>query len=272
MAFTMTKFSNIFKSGLHLMQTNQKVCSRFVQSSVGVKEDLSNFDPVQVKLLDEMCIAVDTNDKVIGPRTKKECHLMENINKGLLHRAFSVFLFNTKGELLLQQRSDAKITFPGYYTNTCCSHPLYIDSELEEIKALGVKRAAQRRLSIELGIEQDAIAAPEFLYMTRIIYTAPSDEKWGEREIDYVLFVQKDVEINPNPNEVKECVYLTRENLRDFLDGGQKKGYKITPCHCVIIKLSMPLNNAMKKVHKERCVSFHNVLSCVLHCLFLSYL
>ncbi|PRD33229.1 UNVERIFIED_CONTAM: Isopentenyl-diphosphate Delta-isomerase 1 [Trichonephila clavipes] len=161
-------------------------------------------------------------------------------NFRLLHRAFSVFLFNTKGELLLQQRSDAKITFPGYYTNTCCSHPLYIDSELEEIKALGVKRAAQRRLSIELGIEQDAIAAPEFLYMTRIIYTAPSDEKWGEREIDYVLFVQKDVEINPNPNEVKECVYLTRENLRDFLDGGQKKGYKITPWFKLISESLLP--------------------------------
>ncbi|GFY37194.1 isopentenyl-diphosphate Delta-isomerase 1 [Trichonephila inaurata madagascariensis] len=213
----MTKFSNILKSGLRLMQTNQKVCSRFVQSSVGVKEDLSNFDPVQVKLLDEMCIAVDTNDKVIGPRTKKECHLMENINKGLLHRAFSVFLFNTKGELLLQQRSDAKITFPGYYTNTCCSHPLYIDSELEEIKnPFGfLKKSCS-----------EGIAAPEFLYMTRIIYTAPSDEKWGEREIDYVLVVQKDVEINPNPNEVKECVYLSRENLRDFLDGGQRKVIK----------------------------------------------
>lgn len=64
-------------------------------------------------------------------------HLMTNIEKGMLHRAFSVFLFNTKGELLLQQRSDAKITFPGYWTNTCCSHPLYIPDELTEENQLG---------------------------------------------------------------------------------------------------------------------------------------
>ncbi|GIY91153.1 isopentenyl-diphosphate Delta-isomerase 1 [Caerostris darwini] len=240
MASTLTKISNILKSGLSSVQANQKICSRSIQSSVGIKEDLSSFDPVQVKLLDEMCIAVDTNDNVIGPRTKKECHLMENINKGLLHRAFSVFLFNKKGELLLQQRSDAKITFPGYFTNTCCSHPLYIDSELEEIKALGVKRAAQRRLNIELGIDPDSIAAHEFLYMTRIIYTAPSDEKWGEREIDYVLCVKKDVEIDPNPNEVKECMYLSRENLKPFLDGVQKKGYKITPWFKLIAESLLP--------------------------------
>ena len=70
----------------------------------------------------------------------------------MLHRAFSVFLFNTRGELLLQQRSDAKITFPGHWTNTCCSHPLSVAGELEETEAMGVKRAAQRKLQHELGI------------------------------------------------------------------------------------------------------------------------
>ena len=62
---------------------------------------------------------------------------MENINKGMLHRAFSVFLFNSRGELLLQQRADEKITFPGHFTNTCCSHPLFIASELEDEGAIG---------------------------------------------------------------------------------------------------------------------------------------
>lgn len=218
---------------------NHKLSCRSIQS-LGFKEDLSQFDPVQVKLLDEMCIAVDENDTVIGPRTKKDCHLMENINKGLLHRAFSVFLFNTKGELLLQRRSDAKITFPGYYTNTCCSHPLYIPSELEEIKALGVKRAAQRRLGIELGIDNDSVRAEDFLYMTRILYTAPSDKKWGEREIDYVLIIQKDVELNPNPNEVKECVYVSRNDLKGFLDGVTNKGYKVTPWFKLIAEAFLP--------------------------------
>ena len=71
---------------------------------------------------------------------------------GMLHRAFSVFLFNANNELLLQQRSDSKITFPGHYTNTCCSHPLNTPGELDETNAIGVKRAAQRKLYHELGI------------------------------------------------------------------------------------------------------------------------
>ncbi|XP_015929284.1 isopentenyl-diphosphate Delta-isomerase 1 [Parasteatoda tepidariorum] len=229
MAVTISNVARFVGASLkNTLFCSQRICVRGVQSSVGIKED-SYLDPVQVKLLDEMCIAVDENDNVVGPRTKKDCHLMENIKKGLLHRAFSVFLFNSKKELLLQQRSDTKITFPGYFTNTCCSHPLYIASDLEEIKALGVKRAAQRRLHIELGVEPDSIAANEFLYMTRILYTAPFDNRWGEREIDYVLLVQKDVELNPNPNEVKDCVYVSRDKLKSFLDDVQKKGLKVTP-------------------------------------------
>ncbi|KAG0420515.1 hypothetical protein HPB47_003452 [Ixodes persulcatus] len=74
--------------------------------------NLDSFDPTQVQLLEEQCILVDEQDRVLGSGSKKDCHLMTNINKGLLHRAFSVFLFNSKDELLLQQRSDAKITFP----------------------------------------------------------------------------------------------------------------------------------------------------------------
>ena len=64
-------------------------------------------------------------------------HLGSNIKAGLLHRAFSVFLFNTQGQLLLQQRAAAKITFPLCWTNTCCSHPLHIQNELEEKAQLG---------------------------------------------------------------------------------------------------------------------------------------
>lgn len=50
-----------------------------------------------------------------------------------------------------------------------------------------------------------------------MIYQAPSDHKWGEREIDYILIIQKDVELNPNPNEVKECMYISRSDLKGFL-------------------------------------------------------
>jgi isopentenyl-diphosphate delta-isomerase len=62
---------------------------------------------------------------------------MENINKGLLHRAFSVFLFNSENKLLLQQRANEKITFPDLWTNTCCSHPLNTPLELEEEAQIG---------------------------------------------------------------------------------------------------------------------------------------
>lgn len=61
------------------------------------------------------------------------------------------------------------------------------------------------------------VPAEDFLFMTRILYEAPSDHKWGEREIDYVLVVKKDVELNPNPNEVKECMYVSRSDLKGFL-------------------------------------------------------
>lgn len=59
--------------------------------------------------------------------------------------------------------------------------------------------------------------------MTRILYTAPSDQKWGEQEIDYVLVIKKDVELNPNPNEVKECVYVSRNDLKDFVGENNNK-------------------------------------------------
>ncbi len=120
--------------------------------------DLSSFDEEQVKLLLEECILVDNNDTVVGSDTKKSCHLNTSIDAGKLHRAFSVFLFNLEGKLLLQQRSEAKITFPGKWTNTCCSHPLYRPEELEETEGLGVKRAARRKLNQELGIPLEQVS------------------------------------------------------------------------------------------------------------------
>jgi isopentenyl-diphosphate delta-isomerase len=132
---------------------------------------------------------------------------MTNINKGMLHRAFSVFLFNSKGELLLQQRASEKITFPDYWTNTCCSHPLYVPDELpeenntgslivfpigwENLQCLqrtyaalniGVRVAARRKLEHELGIDPATINLDDFKYLTRIHYVAGSDDIWGEHE------------------------------------------------------------------------------------------
>jgi len=109
---------------------------------------------------------------------------MENINKGLLHRAFSAFVFRpSDGRLLLQQRASEKITFPDMWTNTCCSHPLDDFAEEKiETDQLGVRIAASRKLEHELGIPQKQTPVNEFQYLTRIHYLAPSSGLWGEHE------------------------------------------------------------------------------------------
>ncbi|KAF3552586.1 hypothetical protein DY000_02003540 [Brassica cretica] len=144
----------------------------------------AGMDAVQRRLMfEDECILVDETDRVVGHDSKYNCHLMENIEaKNLLHRAFSVFLFNSNYELLLQQRSKAKVTFPLVWTNTCCSHPLYRDSELIEENTLGVRNAAQRKLLDELGIVAEDVPVDEFTPLGRMLYKAPSDGKWGEHE------------------------------------------------------------------------------------------
>lgn len=138
--------------------------------------------------------------------------------RGTCHRAFSVFLFDEQGRLLLQQRAKAKITFPGVWTNTCCSHPLVgyspteVDTPADVASGLtpGVKRAAVRKLKHELGIEAHQVPEAAFKFLTRLHYWAadtithgPSAE-WGEHEIDYILFIQAKVDVVPHPDEVDD--------------------------------------------------------------------
>ncbi|KAF8525106.1 Isopentenyldiphosphate isomerase [Hysterangium stoloniferum] len=178
--------------------------------------DLSNYDAKQSQLMDEKCILVDEQDKAWGAADKKTCHLMENINKGLLHRAFSVFVFRpSDGKLLLQQRATEKITFPDMWTNTCCSHPLddFEEEKVEEDQR-GVKVAASRKLEHELGIPQSQSPIDKFQYLTRIHYLAPSDGLWGEHEVDYILFLTADVTVNPNSNEIRDYKYVSKEELQ----------------------------------------------------------
>jgi isopentenyl-diphosphate delta-isomerase len=154
---------------------------------------------------------------------------MENINKGLLHRAFSVFLFDSQNRLLLQQRATEKITFPDMWTNTCCSHPLGTPSETGSslpASIAGVKRAAVRKLDHELGIPSSQVPIEKFDFLTRIHYLAPSDGKWGEHEIDYILFIKADVELKINENEVQEYRYVTAEELRAMFED---QALKFTP-------------------------------------------
>ncbi|KAJ8747908.1 hypothetical protein K2173_012798 [Erythroxylum novogranatense] len=199
----------------------------------------AGMDAVQRRLMfDDECILVDENDKVVGHDSKYNCHLWENILKGnSLHRAFSVFLFNTKHELLLQQRSATKVTFPLVWTNTCCSHPLYRESELIEADALGVRNAAQRKLLDELGIVAEDVPVDQFIPVGRILYKAPSDGKWGEHELDYLLFITRDVNVNPNPDEVADAKYVNRGQLKELLrkaDAGEE-GLKLSPWFRLVV-------------------------------------
>ncbi|KAK9067449.1 hypothetical protein SSX86_014778 [Deinandra increscens subsp. villosa] len=199
----------------------------------------SIMDAVQRRLMfEDECILVDANDGVVGHDSKYNCHLMEKIeSENLLHRAFSVFLFNSKNELLLQQRSSTKVTFPLVWTNTCCSHPLYRESELIEENYLGVRNAAQRKLLDELGILSEELPVDEFIPLGRILYKAPSDGKWGEHELDYLLFIVRDVNMNPNPDEVSDVKYVNREQLRELVakaDAGEG-GLKLSPWFRLVV-------------------------------------
>ncbi|SAM05040.1 hypothetical protein [Absidia glauca] len=176
--------------------------------------DLQEYDEEQVRLMEEMCIVINENDKRIGAESKKTCHVMENINNGLLHRAFSVFLFDSQNRLLLQQRASEKITFPDMWTNTCCSHPLNTADELVEKEQLGARTAAQRKLEHELGIKPEQVPLDQFQYLTRIHYLAPSDGMWGEHEIDYIFMIKADVDLDVSPNEVRDVKYVTPDELR----------------------------------------------------------
>lgn len=175
--------------------------------------------PLQKAALMERCILVNKLDKPIGEATKLACHEIDEKGYIPLHRAFSIFLFNNKGELLLQKRSNVKITFPDYYTNTCCSHPLAdFPNEKEEKDAIGIRRAAIRRLNYELGIPKNEIKPFDLFYLTRIHYQAPSNDRWGEHEIDYILFLQRDnFNVSPNPDEVSEIRWMARSEIDDFM-------------------------------------------------------
>ncbi|KAI0001601.1 Isopentenyldiphosphate isomerase [Russula vinacea] len=190
--------------------------------------DLSGYDAEQSRLMDERCIVVDEQDRPIGALDKKTCHLMENIRKGLLHRAFSAFVFRpSDGKLLLQQRATEKITFPDMWTNTCCSHPLDdFEEEKVEKDQLGVRIAASRKLEHELGIPREQTPIDKFQYLTRIHYLAPSDGMWGEHEVDYILFLTADVTVEANANEIRDHKYVDKAELQAMFE---EEGNSFTP-------------------------------------------
>jgi isopentenyl-diphosphate delta-isomerase type 1 len=181
----------------------------------------------------DTCITLDEDDNVIGEASKVAAHQFnKDTPRGVLHRAFSVFMFNNKGELLLQQRAADKITFPNVWTNTCCSHPLhgYEPTEVDTPADLaagnvpGVKLAAIRKLDQELGIKASAVPSQKFKFLTRLHYWAADvvthgpQSPWGEHEIDYIIFIRAQPRLKPNPEEVSATKWVSKEELQKMMD------------------------------------------------------
>ena len=189
----------------------------------------------QAALMAEAVIQVSEHDVVIGPVSKLEAHQ----GTGSFHRAFSVLLFNTNGEMLLQQRSADKVTFPNVWANACCSHPLHSTEELEEGNAMGVKRAAVRKLEQELGIDPATISTDQMTFMTKMRYAARMNQEWIERELDHIIMMCADVELNPNPNEVANTMWVSHEEMEAMLLEERPADQAIAPWFRCIAALVM---------------------------------
>lgn len=142
----------------------------------------------------ESLILVDDQDREVGFCSKQECHEGE----GLLHRAFSAFLFNSKGEVLLQQRSGQKPLWPLYWSNSCCSHPR--ESE-------AVEQAVHRRIREELALSCET----EFLY--KFQYQARYSEAGSEHELCWVFAGYCDGQVSAHPDEIADWRWLDADAL-----------------------------------------------------------
>tara|TARA_B110000263_G_C15208438_1_gene464061 strand:+ start:96 stop:632 length:537 start_codon:yes stop_codon:yes gene_type:complete len=139
-------------------------------------------------------ILVDVNDLPLGLIPKMEAH-----KKGLLHRAFSIFIINKKSELMLQQRALDKYHSPGLWTNTCCSHPMKDESIIS---------AGHRRLKEEMGFKTDLTKTFHFIYKT------PFENGLIEHELDHVLLGNYEKDPIINKNEVADWKWMSLEKVK----------------------------------------------------------
>ena len=144
---------------------------------------------------DELLILVDGQDREIGFLAKADAHL----GCGTLHRAFSLFVFNPAGELLLQQRATGKRLWPRYWSNTCCSHPR---------RGEQMDSAIRRRLQEELGLSAEL----EFLF--KFQYQTQYDSQGAEHELCWVYAGRSAESPRMNVNEVAAWRYVTPQALQ----------------------------------------------------------
>jgi isopentenyl-diphosphate delta-isomerase len=165
-----------------------------------------NANPKDVlnKSQSDVLILVDEQDNEIGSCEKLDAHL----GQGKLHRAFSVFLFNPAGELLIQQRSSQKMLWGGYWANSCCSHPRQGESTDD---------AALRRIEEELGIES------ELTYLYKFVYHAEFGDAGSEYENCYVYAGHFDGEVHADPEEIQEWRFVTPDNLTEEISANSDR-------------------------------------------------
>lgn len=144
--------------------------------------------------MEEYIIAVDNFDKEIGPIEKMEAHY-----KGVLHRAFSILIFNSNNELLLQKRHSEKYHSPRLWTNTCCSHPRFGES---------LQEAVYRRLKEEMGF------TCELKEIFSFVYKVEFEDNLLENEFDHVFVGTYDGEIIPNENEVEDFKWVSINEIK----------------------------------------------------------
>lgn len=153
--------------------------------------------------MEEYVVLVNPEDKVLGIMEKQQAHI-----SGLLHRAFSVFLFNDKGEMLLQQRASEKYHSPNQWTNAVCSHPR-VNETYEE--------GAKRRLREELGIETELSEKFNFIYKADV-----GGGLW-EHELDHVFTGIYNEDFHLNENEVQEVRYISMQDLNKEITESPEK-------------------------------------------------
>ena len=186
---------------------------------------LDGLDSSQAEMMEELVLCLDSDDNVIDSSSKFTTHHGE----GILHRAFSVLIFDSEGRLLVQQRSSDKITFPAVWANSCCSHPLDIDGENDD-PIEGVKEAARRKLGQELGIPRTITNDWKFNHIGRFEYKCRWDSDWVEHEIDHVLIVEADCEVDFNRNEIQSVDWLDNDSLIQMMERkGRWKSQLIAP-------------------------------------------
>ena len=144
---------------------------------------------------EEQVILVNEQDQEIGLMSKMEAH-----EKAVLHRAFSVFIFNSRNELMLQQRASHKYHSPDLWTNTCCSHQRHGESNID---------AGKRRLFEEMGFVTELEEKISF------IYKAPFDNGLTEHELDHIMVGYYDDAPSLNQEEVKDWKWMSLEAVKN---------------------------------------------------------